>query len=286
MLARMMPTTLSRSGVEIAYRTAGGGSVNVLFMHGWAGSGAYFDATIEHLDLSRLRAITFDFRGHGDSGKTEHGYALDDLADDVIAAADATGADSFVLVGFSMSGKFAQYVSCRHPERVLGQILIAGCPVGEVPLPAELLADWYAREGSAERMIEIVETYATQPIAPDALARLGRDAARVPLIALRGTMNAVTSTSFVDRICAASVPTLVVGGLRDQIFNPEALRESVVAPLPDARLELLDCGHEIPLEQPRDLAQLIDRFASAVAEAGDGRARADSGRHPTVRPAN
>src|SRR5712691_3158681 len=107
-------------------------------MHGWAGSGSYFDETLEHLDLSRMRAITFDFRGHGDSGPGD-AYGLDDLTADVIAVADDAGADEFALVGFSMSGKFAQYVSSRYPERVLGQVLVAGCPVGELPLPPELL---------------------------------------------------------------------------------------------------------------------------------------------------
>ena len=35
---------------------------NLLFMHGWAGSGAYFDETLKHLDLTGLRAVTVDLR--------------------------------------------------------------------------------------------------------------------------------------------------------------------------------------------------------------------------------
>ena len=35
-----------------------------------------------------------------------------------------------------MSGKFAQYVTHRHPDRVLGQILVSGCPAGPIDLPA------------------------------------------------------------------------------------------------------------------------------------------------------
>src|SRR4030095_9914248 len=49
-----------------------------------------------------------------DSGIGE-AYGLDELAADVIAVADDVGADQLVLVGFSMSGKFAQYVSARYP---------------------------------------------------------------------------------------------------------------------------------------------------------------------------
>lgn len=258
-----MPIARTRDGVEIAYRAAGEAPPNVLFMHGWAGSGAYFDETLEHLDLSRQRAITFDFRGHGDSGPSE-AYGLDDLAADVLAVADHSSARTFVLVGFSMSGKFAQYVSCTHPDRVVAQILVAGCPAGELPLPPEMLADWYARAGSAERMIDLVKMFCFQPVSEAVLERFGRDAARVQLVGLQGTIEAVTSTSFVERLGAAVVPTLVIGGLHDQIFSPDALRDGVVAPVRGAQLELLDCGHEIPSELPHELAELIEAFVEGL----------------------
>src|SRR2546427_2875753 len=38
-------------------------------MHGWAGSGAYYDEMLKHLGLTGLRAITVDLRGHGGSDK-------------------------------------------------------------------------------------------------------------------------------------------------------------------------------------------------------------------------
>jgi 3-oxoadipate enol-lactonase len=256
-----VPVARTSDGVELAYRAAGESPPDVLFMHGWAGSGSYFDETLDHLDLSRLRAITFDFRGHGDSGAGE-AYGLDDLTADVVAVADAAGAQEFALVGFSMSGKFAQYVSSRYPERVLGQILVAGCPVGELPLPPELLADWYSRAGDAEGMVGIATACMTQPVSQEVLERFGRNAARVPLTALQGTMEDVTSTSF----AAAPIPTLVVGGLHDPIFSPDALRDGVAGPVPDARLELLDCGHEIPIELPREFAALVSAFIAEVAD--------------------
>ncbi len=151
-----MPSIRSTDGTEIDYRTTGEGPTDLILMHGWAGSGAYFDDLIAHLDLSRIRAITVDLRGHGKSERSESGYTLDQITDDVMAVADAAGTRRFVLVGFSMSGKFAQYVSSVHPDRVLGQVLVAGCPAVAVPLPPELgdervdqggqsggLLDWY-----------------------------------------------------------------------------------------------------------------------------------------------
>jgi non-heme chloroperoxidase len=262
-----MPTTRSTDDVEITYRVLGEGPMDVLFMHGWAGSGRYFDQTVEYLDPSRMRVITFDLRGHGDSGRTDSGYTLGQIADDAIAVADAVGSQRFVLVGFSMAGKFVQYVACEHPDRVAGQVLVAGCPAFALPLPPELLADWFGREGDATRMAEIPMLYASQPVSEEVLNRCGVDAARVPLAALRATIELVTGTSFADCLAGMTVSTVVVGGRDDAIFTPEALTEGVVAPVRGARLELLDCGHEIPIERPRELAAVIDGFASDLASA-------------------
>ena len=254
----VMPFTRATDGVELSYQVTGTGHTNVLFMHGWAGSGAYFDGTIAALDTARVRAITYNLRGHGNSERTSEGYNLDQLADDAIAVADAADADEFVLVGFSMSGKFAQYVTNLNSTRVRGQILVAGSPVEEIPLPADLMADWYGRAGNAAGMIEISQTFSTQPVPEEVLRRFGADAAAVPLSALQGTMHAVTSTSFV--IKAITVRTTVVAGAHDAMFTPAVLRDAVAGKYGQAQFEILDCGHEIPIERPRELARIIQQF--------------------------
>ena len=84
-----MPTVLADDGVTLSYRVQGDGPMTLLFMHGWAGSGVYFDEVIGDLDLNALQVITMDFRGHGDSEKAVGPYDLDRISDDVWAVADA-----------------------------------------------------------------------------------------------------------------------------------------------------------------------------------------------------
>jgi pimeloyl-ACP methyl ester carboxylesterase len=238
--------------------------VGVLFLHGWAGSAAYFDETLGCLDHARTRAVTFDMRDHGASDKDATNYALDRIADDTLAVMDATGLDEAVIVGFSMSGKFAQYLACIEPSRVRGQVLVAGAPVSEIPLSDDMLSDWYSRDGNAEQMIELVRGFIAGPVDEAALERFGQQAAVVPRFALEGTMTACIATSFVDRLSAMTAPTIVIGGLRDTMFTPEILRNGIVAQIPGARLALLDCAHEIPLEKPRELAALIEAFLAGL----------------------
>lgn len=259
-----MPVATTDDGISISYEVAGEGPPNLLCMHGWGGSGRYFDATIQQLD--RARAVTFDLRGHGHSDPAETGFTLDRIAADALAVADAAGIDEFVMLGYSMGAKFGQYLALVAPERVQGLILLAGCPAGEIPLPAELTDDWFGREGDAARMIEIAETYSTNPIAPELLERFGEDAAKVRRPALVGSLDAACATSFADRLGEIAAPALVVGGLHDSLFTPDLMRDAVAEPLPRARLVLLDAGHEIALELPRQLASLIEAFL-----AGSGR---------------
>ncbi len=102
-----MPAALTDDGISISYEVAGEGPPSLLCMHGWAGSGRYFDAMIEHLDLTRRRAVTFDLRGHRQSDPADDGYTLDQIAADALAVADAARLDEFLVVGFSMSARFA-----------------------------------------------------------------------------------------------------------------------------------------------------------------------------------
>ena len=251
-------------GTAIAYQTRGTGPTDVLFMHGWAGSGAYFDEMLKFVDLSGVRVTTVDLRGHGASDKPEGTYSLDRLAQDTLSVADAVGARRFVIVGFSMSAKFAQYVTCVAPDRVRGQVLVSGCPTGEIPFPAETHQDWISRAGSRERMIELVRWFLTQPVEDDVMTRFADDAVLVPRAVLDESLTTCLRTSFVDRLTAEPPPTLVVGGLHDSIFTPQILRDAVVAPIPGARLALLNTNHEIPVEQPRELAGLLEAFLAGL----------------------
>jgi pimeloyl-ACP methyl ester carboxylesterase len=263
-----MTTVRTQDGVILSYQTFGSGPLNILFMHGWGGSGAYFDEMLKHLDLAGLRVITYDLRGHGASDKPQSGYMLEQIAQDAWAVADHANADPLVVVGFSMSGKFAQYVASMQPERVRGLILVAGCPVGVIPLPEEIIVDWAGRAGNREQMMEITRMYVTRPVADGVIERWGDDAAKIPQAVLDTTLRQCLETSFVDRLDSVRMPTLVIGGVHDTIFSPDVIRQGVAAPLANARVALLDCNHEIPIEQPQEFAALISAFTvglSAVA---------------------
>ena len=258
-----MPTVPADDGVVLNYRVHGNGPTAIVYMHGWAGSAAHFDEVIEELDLSALRVITMDFRGHGDADKAVKPYDIDRIADDVWTVCDAAGVANLVLVGFSMSGKFAQYVALRRPERVSGLVLVAGFPAGEMAFPQDTARDWVSRAGDRGRLHELIMPFISEPVDAPVLDRYVDHATKVPAVALECTLQACIRTSFADRVDALTMPTLIVGGRRDAYFDSEAVAQ-LARSLPCARGVSLECNHEIPMERPHELAHLLEAFVAGL----------------------
>jgi 3-oxoadipate enol-lactonase len=79
-------------------------------------------------------------------------------------------------------------------------------------------------------------------------------------------MQVTLETDFAASVPSIAAPTLVIAGSRDELFSPELLREALVNQIPGARLAMVDCGHEIPLERPREFAALIEAFLAGLRE--------------------
>jgi pimeloyl-ACP methyl ester carboxylesterase len=109
-------STVTDDGVRLVYKFAGEGPHNLLLMHGWAGSANSWNGFNRSLDPQKFRAIAFDIRGHGDSDKVTTGFTDERFAKDALAVADAAGAPKFTPVGYSMSGRFVQYLLCWRPS--------------------------------------------------------------------------------------------------------------------------------------------------------------------------
>jgi non-heme chloroperoxidase len=259
-----MSATPSTEPLQIAHRSAGTGPPELVIVHGWAGSAAYFEELVEALDLEQVRATSLDLSGHGDSPDADGDWSLDRIDDAILSVADAVDARKPVLLGFSMGGKFVQHFALRHPDRVAALVLVAGTQASSLALPPDLLDSWYAAAGDAAAFEALVRPFLTGPVDPAALERFAHEAARASLPALRGTMQTTLETDFSNELAALDLPTLVVAGGRDEFFTVELLRDTIVSKIRGARMAIVDCGHEIPLERPRELAAIVEAFLAGL----------------------
>jgi len=261
-----MSVTLSPEGVQVAYRAVGAGPPDLVLIHGWGGSAAYFDPSAAALDLERVRAISVDLSGHGDSPAHDGDWSLESIDATVLAAAAAAGADRFVAVGFSMGAKFALHLAAAHPERISGLVLVSGTPAEAIPFPQELLDSWYACAGDRAAMKALIDPWLTGPVEETAYEQWLEDAVRVPRSALEGTMTVTLETDFASQLPSITAPSLVIAGELDELFPPRLLKEAIVDRIPGARLAVVGCGHEIPFERPREFAALLEAFLAGLRE--------------------
>ena len=96
----------------VSFTVVGEGSPVTVFAHGLGGSSAETRPLASRTAGTR---VLLDFRGHGASDLLEDGWDYDLLAEDLLAVADATGADQ--AVGLSVGSGALLRVLSRDPHR-------------------------------------------------------------------------------------------------------------------------------------------------------------------------
>jgi pimeloyl-ACP methyl ester carboxylesterase len=253
-------------GTWIFYRTIGHGPRTLLFLHGWGGtgSGGFWDPVVHQLDSRGVRIVLPDLRGHGRSDHTREGFTTERFAQDLFDVADDLQASELVVVGYSMSGRWAQWMACSRPERVVGQILIGPAPATALPLTEEMLDSWISATRTRDAFTTFLQQF-TKDLPPvDIVDEYFASVQASPEHALRESFRMCCQPGFADRLEATRAATLVVAGRHDPMLTPDFLRQEIVQKIPGARLALVDSGHEIPIERPAELAALIEAFCAGV----------------------
>ncbi|MBN2022116.1 MAG: alpha/beta fold hydrolase [Pirellulales bacterium] len=206
----------------------------------------------------QCRVIAPDLRGFGHSSATEGTVTMEQMADDVVAVAEALGVSGrFVLGGLSMGGYVAMAFWRKYASRLAGLILCdtrAGPDAPEAAAARLDTADRILREGPALLVDSMTprllaeSTRRNQPelvaAVQDVILRANRQGVAA---ALRGMAQRPDSTSILSRI---DCPTLVLVGREDPISPPEEMRAMAEA-IPGARLaEIPRAAHLAPLENP------------------------------------
>lgn len=210
--------------------------------------------------------VTFDLRGHGSSALSPATPSIDDFADDVVAIADALGAERFAFCGLSIGGAIGQSLAARHPGRVSSLVLAS---TGLTILSEQALrerADRVLREGtgwiadlSATRWFtEEFRTGHPEVVAAelDHLRRMAPRAYADACLALAGFDGRRTASS-------VAVPTLVLSGEQDLATSPAGSAE-LAAAIPGAVLRSLPgCAHICNVEKPELFTALVQQHVEA-----------------------
>lgn len=270
---------VTSDGVSLAFDDSGGPGIPLLLLHGWGQTRAMFDAQRGGLGGSR-RVITLDFRGHGESGKPDHGYRVARLAQDVRELLRHLDAGESDVLGWSMGASVLWSYLDRHGGAGIHRAVFVDQPAAVVAAP------WLSHTERVQSGA-ILDPRALYELASAIRADATGEVTRA---FVRGMFGREPAPELWDFICAElrtfppqhastllvdhasqdwrdllpriSVPTLVIGCVGSHV-SAESQRY-VADRIPDARLHVFDDGvafsHFPFLEDPHGFNAVVDEF--------------------------
>lgn len=209
----------------------------------------------------RLKVIALDNRGSGASDKPDAPYSTTLLAEDGLAVLHDAGEASAHWFGLSMGGMILQQLALHHPEAVRSLILGATHCGGEHPASAG--AGQAPRvEGPLRRYAGLYDsTFIAEH--PEWVEEDARHFGKMPLRAIVRQDQAVKQHNVCDRLREIRQPVLVIHGRQDQMV-PLIRGEELRRGLPNARLRVLEGGHQVHSEQFATIVRLVLEFIDEV----------------------
>ncbi|HEY1869385.1 MAG TPA: alpha/beta hydrolase [Candidatus Cybelea sp.] len=251
------------AGARLRGPRSGSAKLPMLFVHGVGSTAAIWDYQLEPFGAQRLCAAV-ELRGNGTLKPDPDPATIDRkaYADDVLAVADAVGAERFVLVGCSLGGAVAFEVWRRSRERVAAMLLLgafARYPDGER----------YA-DGICAQAREIGEMRAFGELRASKLglppARLHETVEQYACKSLECFLASTRATwtgDYVDLLSSIDVPVLVAHGEHDSVA-PRERSEEIASGIAGARLvSIAGAGHVANADAPGTFNAMLEEFLSA-----------------------
>lgn len=259
----------------------------VLLLHGWPQTSHAWRRVAPLLAAEGLRVVAPDMRGFGDSAKPEGGFDKKTVARDMLELLDLLGSGRAWVVGHDMGGQVAYPFAAQWPERTRGLVFIESGLPGfgqEAAMDVAAGGSWhfgFNRAGDITEALvrgrehlfieammrrEAVGVFDPACIGNTDIAVYARKAAAPgALRCMLGYYRALLPTDRDDNLELGKrplvMPVLAVGA--DHGYRGGALATMRrVAAEPQAWMAA-DCGHYVPEERPRELADTLLRFFRA-----------------------
>lgn len=260
-----IPPPARHAGAPSGGPARSGSAPTLLFVHALGTSHRIYDGVVEALAWPGP-VLRYDLRGHGLSEVGEQPYTIASLARDASQLLDRLGVAEVVVCGLSVGGLIAQQLALSE-RRVRAAILCGtAARIGTA-------AGWRARieQLRAGGLAGQSEVVLARWFGPDFRAREPELVSgcrclleRTSEAGYRAMLEALADADLSERTRDIRVPTLVVSGEIDEATTASD-GQRLAASIPGARFALLrGASHLLCVEQPRELAALIQAFAGEL----------------------
>ena len=246
---------------------SGGGRDCVLLVHAIGMDQRMWDELAAFLER-QFRVVRVDLRGHGKSPVPPRPYALEAMADDLVAVLDKHDVAKAHYVGLSLGGMIGQAFALDHADR-LGRLVLANTTSSYGP---EGRAMWQARAravesgGLAAIKDMVMSRYfsdAFREAQPRTVEEVGRRFLQTPADGYLGCCDAIAELDYTRDVSRIHARTLVIAGEKDA-GTPPAMSEAIAARIPGARLATIaGAAHLSAVEKPAEFNALVRDFLAS-----------------------
>ncbi|WP_432561187.1 alpha/beta fold hydrolase [Kineococcus sp. SYSU DK003] len=278
---RLARLAVHRDGLQFATTDAGPATGEVVVcLHGFPQGPEAYDAVVPRLTAQGLRVLVPEQRGYCATARPPRprDYALRELVADVLAVADAAGAERVHLLGHDWGGVVAWATAAWHPDRVASLTVLSQAH------PAAFRA---AVVRSSQALRSAYVGFFQLPVLPERLllarggAGLAGSLRRTGLPAglaegyarrhrepgrLSAALNWYRAPGPAARVGPVDVPVTYLHGRRDPFYSATAVaRTGEHVRGPYRRIEL-DATHWLPELEPAAVARAVTETVLAAAE--------------------
>ncbi|WP_405831874.1 MULTISPECIES: alpha/beta fold hydrolase [unclassified Streptomyces] len=246
-----------------------------LLVPGFTGSKEDFIGLLEPLAAAGYRVVAVDGRGQYETPgpREEPAYALEELAQDVLAQTRALGSDRVHLVGHSLGGLISRAAVLRDPSPFASLTLLSSGPAAiaedQQARTKLLVAALETMGGDMPAIWTAMRAYDPQDAAADSaeLAEFlrGRWVATVPEQLIVTGRVLISEPDRVAELSRTGLPKLVLSGAVDDAW-PVPLMDEMARRLGAERVVVPGTGHSPNAEDPAVTAAALAAFWDACTD--------------------
>ena len=248
----------------------------MVFIHGWAGSGRYWQSTAQALSAD-FDCLLYDMRGFGrsklPSKPLELSYEMSDYADDLAILLDQLEISEISVQAHSMGASVATFFVNRYRDRVKQAILTCNgiFEYDEKAFKAfhkfgayivKFRYQWFLKIPFADRMF--MARFLSRPIKKSDRYAFLEDFLLADYESALGTIFTSVSKEAVEvmpqEFAQIEVPILLVSGEKDQIIPAEMAKQAAKLNGKIEYLEIPDTGHFPMLEDSDSYLKGVRQF--------------------------
>jgi len=244
------------------YETYGNGPEKVVVFHGWGLDHSAFAPMYPAFDTQVFTFAFMDYRGCGLSKGQKGSCSIAEISQDAIELVDHLNWKSFHVIGHSMGGMVAQFVSAAAPSRLKSAVAVTPVPACGAPQMDEARRQFLLKAGNSTQGLTMFFMGGTANRYNIAWAR------SVAEKSVASTDNEVfakytlawADTNFVQKVQGVQVPLKVLVGEHDTI-TADMIKQTILKWFPNSELEVLsNCAHYPMFEVPLNLATVCQDF--------------------------